>query len=53
MARPIVARIEILAADTGVWCPRCCLPSAVTVHYVAAATHVCRVTTCHDCGARL
>jgi hypothetical protein len=57
--RDLILYVRVLSTETGVWCPRCFLPSAVTVGSVVSFEPVSEVPTgpammsttlCPDCG---
>lgn len=53
---PLVATIEALDVETGLWCDRCALPSGVEAHAamtLGGKTSLFTVRRCRDCAEPL
>jgi hypothetical protein len=54
---PIIVTVHLGEPETGIWCPHCLLPSAVSWPVVADKPRLfpagVTVTICQDCGANL
>lgn len=60
MAMPavlVVNVVQLSAAESGVWCPSCLLPSGVkvTVGFSTRSSvlNITDIAACHDCGQRI